>query len=136
MKGGKWYKIQPKSKAESEQRLAFDRAHNNTHNNRDRDTVVAGISANGTTLSDRILQLTDQYQSARKEMAAGIRATALYDYQAANDNELSFKAGDVIEDIVEIDSRLRRNGEKEWWNGSVNGKQGRFPSSYAQKIVA
>lgn len=47
--------------------------------------------------------------------------TALYDYSAQAEGDLSFSAGDVIE-IVQ-----RTQNENEWWTGKVHGKQGQFP---------
>jgi amphiphysin len=50
--------------------------------------------------------------------------TALYDYEAQAEGDLSFTTGDVIE-IVQ-----RTNNENEWWSGKVNGRQGQFPGKW------
>jgi amphiphysin len=47
--------------------------------------------------------------------------TALYDYEAQAEGDLSFTANEVIE-IVQ-----RTSNENEWWTGKVNGRQGQFP---------
>lgn len=47
--------------------------------------------------------------------------TALYDYSAQAEGDLSFSAGDVIEIVT------RTQNENEWWIGKVNGKEGQFP---------
>jgi amphiphysin len=47
--------------------------------------------------------------------------TALYDYEAQAEGDLSFSTGDVIEIIQ------RTNNDNEWWTGKVDGKQGQFP---------
>ena len=47
--------------------------------------------------------------------------TALYDYSAQAQGDLSFAAGDVIE-IVQ-----RTDNDNEWWTGKIGGKQGQFP---------
>lgn len=53
---------------------------------------------------------------------AGVETvTALYDYSAQAEGDLSFKAGDVIEIVS------RTQNENEWWQGKINGKQGQFP---------
>jgi amphiphysin len=52
--------------------------------------------------------------------------TALYDYTAQADGDLSFKAGDKIE-IVE-----KGESGNEWWIGRLNGAQGQFPANYTQ----
>jgi len=49
--------------------------------------------------------------------------TALYDYEAQAEGDLSFATGDIIEIVT------RTNNENEWWTGKVNGKQGQFPGS-------
>jgi amphiphysin len=47
--------------------------------------------------------------------------TALYDYEAQAEGDLSFSTGDVIEIVS------RTQNENEWWVGKVNGKEGQFP---------
>ena len=54
------------------------------------------------------------------------QVTALYDYAAQADGELSFKAGDVIEVVSKTDDA------NEWWTGNLNGVQGVFPGNYVQ----
>jgi amphiphysin len=58
---------------------------------------------------------------ARLSGAPAIQATALYDFEAEADGDLSFKAGDVIE--------VTKKGatENEWWTGKLDGQQGQFP---------
>ncbi|KAI9848651.1 MAG: hypothetical protein M1838_000454 [Thelocarpon superellum] len=53
-------------------------------------------------------------------------ATALYDYEAQAEGDLSFAAGDVIE-LVQ-----RGATENEWWTGKLHGKEGQFPGNYVQ----
>ncbi|KKY31472.1 putative bar adaptor protein [Diaporthe ampelina] len=50
--------------------------------------------------------------------------TALYDYSAQAEGDLSFRAGDVIEIVS------RTQNENEWWIGKLQGKQGQFPGNY------
>jgi amphiphysin len=47
--------------------------------------------------------------------------TALYDYEAQAEGDLSFSTGDVIEIVS------RTQNENEWWVGKLNGKEGQFP---------
>ena len=51
-------------------------------------------------------------------------ATALYDYEAQAEGDLSFSTGDTIE-IVEQGAT-----ENEWWNGRLKGRQGQFPGMF------
>ncbi|KAG0276370.1 hypothetical protein BGZ95_007616 [Linnemannia exigua] len=55
-------------------------------------------------------------------------AVALYDYDAQQAGDLSFRKDDHIE-IVE-----RSNNPNEWWTGKLNGKQGIFPGTYVQEL--
>ncbi len=52
------------------------------------------------------------------------RVTALYDYNATDATELSFKAGDSIS-VLDISGG-------EWWKGELNGTIGWFPANYVQ----
>lgn len=50
-----------------------------------------------------------------------VYVTALYDYDAQADGDLSFKAGDKIE-LVE-----KSQSAEDWWTGKLRGSQGVFP---------
>lgn len=54
--------------------------------------------------------------------SAGPTATAQYDYEAAEDNELSFPEGATITGVEFPD--------EDWWLGTYNGKSGLFPANY------
>ncbi|KAI0067357.1 SH3-domain-containing protein [Artomyces pyxidatus] len=58
------------------------------------------------------------------------RAKALWAYNENNQepNDLSFRAGDIIEIIAETNA--------DWWTGRINGRQGLFPSNYVEKLEA
>ncbi|KAF9973547.1 hypothetical protein BGZ73_003210 [Actinomortierella ambigua] len=53
---------------------------------------------------------------------------ALYDYDAQEEGDLSFRKDDKIE-IVE-----RTANTDDWWTGRLNGKQGVFPGNYVQEL--
>ncbi|KAJ3024486.1 UNVERIFIED_CONTAM: hypothetical protein HDU68_008114 [Siphonaria sp. JEL0065] len=50
-----------------------------------------------------------------------MKAVALWDYTAVEDNELSFRAGDVI-DVLDLCN-------EDWFEGSLNSKTGYFPAN-------
>ncbi|EMC98992.1 hypothetical protein BAUCODRAFT_31261 [Baudoinia panamericana UAMH 10762] len=52
--------------------------------------------------------------------------TALYDYEAQAEGDLSFSAGEVIEVVT------RTNNTNEWWVGKIGARQGQFPGNYVQ----
>ncbi|KAM6159556.1 src substrate cortactin isoform 2-T2 [Erethizon dorsatum] len=54
----------------------------------------------------------------------GITAIALYDYQAAGDDEISFDPDDIISNIEMIDDG--------WWRGVCKGRYGLFPANYVE----
>ncbi|KAK7576234.1 hypothetical protein V9T40_012520 [Parthenolecanium corni] len=57
----------------------------------------------------------------------GLKAQALYDYQAADDTEISFDPDDIITHIEQIDPG--------WWQGlGPDGNYGLFPANYVQLI--
>nr|XP_018896888.1 PREDICTED: drebrin-like protein B [Bemisia tabaci] len=57
----------------------------------------------------------------------GLRAVALYDYQAADETEISFDPGQVITNIDQIDVG--------WWQGlGPDGSYGLFPANYVELL--
>lgn len=56
-------------------------------------------------------------------------ASALYDYEAQAEGDLSFSAGEIIEIVT------RTANENEWWIGKIHGKQGQFPGKYSSLMV-
>ena len=51
--------------------------------------------------------------------------TALYDYAAQAEGDLSFRVGDTIEVVSRTDNA------NEWWTGRLHGKEGQFPGQYS-----
>ncbi|XP_066506623.1 drebrin-like a isoform X3 [Hoplias malabaricus] len=57
----------------------------------------------------------------------GVCVRALYDYQAADDSEITFDPGDVITDVEMLDEG--------WWRGcGPDGQIGMFPANYVEHI--
>jgi len=54
------------------------------------------------------------------------QARALYDYEAAQDGDLAFHEGDIINLIDTSDP-------EGWWVGELNGVQGNFPSNFVER---
>ncbi|XP_063305246.1 src substrate cortactin-like [Pelobates fuscus] len=58
--------------------------------------------------------------------APGISAIAIYDYEGAGDDEISFEPEDMITDIEMLDEG--------WWNGTCRGRRGLFPANYVELV--
>ena len=64
-------------------------------------------------------------------MAAGKRCRALYDCEADNDDEISFREGEVLVVTVE------QTEDENWMEGYVQtdpGRRGVFPASFVQLL--
>uniref|UniRef100_A0A3Q3VZC0 Osteoclast-stimulating factor 1 n=1 Tax=Mola mola TaxID=94237 RepID=A0A3Q3VZC0_MOLML len=51
---------------------------------------------------------------------------ALYDFTSEQDDELTFKEGDLLD--------IYTKEENGWWFGKLNGKTGHFPSTYVEEL--
>ncbi|XP_041056817.1 nostrin isoform X2 [Carcharodon carcharias] len=52
---------------------------------------------------------------------------ALYDYQAARDDELNMQQGDIL--------IIHKKDVTGWWFGSLRGKKGIFPATYVEELL-
>ncbi|XP_018121480.1 CD2-associated protein isoform X2 [Xenopus laevis] len=75
-----------------------------------------------STSSDASRTETDSKPKA-KEMCR-----ALFNYESVNEDELSFKEGDII-CLTSKDT-----GDPGWWKGELNGKEGVFPDNFVALI--
>lgn len=76
------------------------------------------VFTNGNTLED---------DDEEEDGDLGLKARALYDYQAADNTEITFYPGDIITHIEQIDEG--------WWQGfSPDGTFGLFPANYVDLL--
>ncbi|XP_052460437.1 rho guanine nucleotide exchange factor 7 isoform X1 [Carassius gibelio] len=70
----------------------------------------------------------NQYRSLdmSENSAPQVLVKARFNFQQTNEDELSFNKGDIIQ--------VMRQEEGGWWEGSLNGKTGWFPSNYVKEI--
>uniref|UniRef100_A0A6Q2YKW0 Osteoclast-stimulating factor 1 n=1 Tax=Esox lucius TaxID=8010 RepID=A0A6Q2YKW0_ESOLU len=73
--------------------------------------------------------LHNQYRSLDMSESVGpsVLVKAKFAFQQTNEDELSFNKGDIISV-----SRQENGG---WWEGSLNGKTGWFPSNYVKEVL-
>ncbi|CAG0885614.1 unnamed protein product [Darwinula stevensoni] len=89
---------------------------------------------NGTEAVNGTGYTTEQYegptsflQQYQRTMGQGLRARALFDYQAADETELSFDPDDIICQIDQI--------HEGWWQGlGPDGSYGLFPANYVELL--
>ncbi|KAK7874087.1 hypothetical protein R5R35_004630 [Gryllus longicercus] len=53
--------------------------------------------------------------------------TALYDYEAQGEDELSLRRGEVVE-VLSTDAKI--SGDEGWWTGKIGDKVGIFPANF------
>ncbi|XP_074837842.1 drebrin-like protein isoform X2 [Carettochelys insculpta] len=80
-----------------------------------------------TQLEDAKYEYATEYQQRPDLAGKGLCARALYDYQAADDTEISFDPENIITNIEMIDEG--------WWRGyGPDGHFGMFPANYVELI--
>ncbi|KAH8384162.1 hypothetical protein KR009_012322 [Drosophila setifemur] len=85
---------------------------------------AAGEVTAPTNLEEAIYANSDNLADYLED--TGVHALALYDYQAADDDEISFDPDDVITHIEKIDDG--------WWRGLCKNRYGLFPANYVQVV--
>ncbi|XP_067844688.1 mitogen-activated protein kinase kinase kinase 21-like [Heptranchias perlo] len=59
--------------------------------------------------------------------------TAVFDYEASAEDELSLRQGDVLE-VLSTDAKV--SGDEGWWTGKIGERVGIFPSNYVTRNPA
>lgn len=97
------------------------------------NTVIENVNynkkENGTVAEESSPEGLDDEGTIYEDLDAdpGLTARALYDYQAADESEITFDPGDIITHIEQIDAG--------WWQGlGPQGVFGLFPANYVQLL--
>ncbi|XP_072369313.1 mitogen-activated protein kinase kinase kinase 21-like isoform X3 [Scyliorhinus torazame] len=62
--------------------------------------------------------------------AAGSFWTAVFDYEASAEDELSLRRGDALE-VLSTDAKV--SGDEGWWTGKIGERVGIFPANYVSR---
>ncbi|XP_062329035.1 mitogen-activated protein kinase kinase kinase 10 [Osmerus eperlanus] len=89
--------------------------------------VENGASWNSSTLSSS--SSLDTHPS-RQGGSTNPYWTAVFDYEATADEELTLHRGDLLE-VLSKDSKV--SGDEGWWTGKIQDKVGIFPSNYVTR---
>ncbi|XP_016385536.1 SH3 domain-containing kinase-binding protein 1-like isoform X1 [Sinocyclocheilus rhinocerous] len=76
-----------------------------------------------STKKDRDVGFQRKIEAFRKR-----RCKAAFSYTPQNEDELELKIGDVIEVLGEV--------EEGWWEGTLSGRTGMFPSNFTSELLA
>ena len=90
-----------------------------------RQAAKAGITSPRKQRSGSQVASRMNYQTATQPSVTFVRA--LYDYEADDRTSLSFKQGDIIQVITQLESG--------WWDGIINDVRGWFPSNYCAVVA-
>jgi len=88
--------------------------------------VARGVSSDGSMFGDH--HSVEPSAAPAPVPSASAQVVASFDFQGQEEQDLSFRKGDVI-DV------LRSTGNREdWWLGRARGKIGSFPANYTEDI--
>ncbi|KAJ5672129.1 hypothetical protein N7507_001256 [Penicillium longicatenatum] len=95
-------------------------------------TAASRLRGRGTSIS----QQSDRFTQSPLKMATGYAVSpeppalfvrAMYDYDADDHTSLSFRRGDIIQVLNQLDTG--------WWDGVIDNTRGWFPSNYCTIIT-
>lgn len=89
------------------------------------DNVTSGSVYPG---SQQVSSRTNSFSSGSHGKTRQLSlCTALFDYEAQGEDELSLQRGEVVE-ILSKDAKI--SGDEGWWTGKISDKVGIFPSNF------
>ncbi|XP_029679033.1 uncharacterized protein LOC115245076 isoform X1 [Formica exsecta] len=101
-----------------------------TSNNNMSDSSVSDTHSGGTarTVSQQTSPSHGTHSSSQsRQDNSTIIFTALFDYVAQGEDELSLQRGETVE-VLSKDAKI--SGDEGWWTGKIRGKVGIFPANF------
>ncbi|CAG9819837.1 unnamed protein product [Phaedon cochleariae] len=94
----------------------------------DGDTVhVVDAAADAAAAQMRRSPHKQQNHGRDQQSLVPYLRTALYDYEAQGEDELSLRKGQIVE-VLSEDAKI--SGDEGWWTGKIGDKVGIFPSNF------
>ncbi|XP_075716472.1 SH3 domain-containing protein 19 isoform X2 [Rhinoderma darwinii] len=123
---GEWYEALYDFAAEAEDDLPFRKGDKILIIERlDSEWYKGRLNGREGILPASFVQLCSGPTTWQTQGGKSGKARALYDFCGENEDELSFKAGDLIAALESVDN--------EWMSGELYGKTGIFPKNFVQK---
>nr|XP_050854660.1 mitogen-activated protein kinase kinase kinase 11-like isoform X2 [Vespula vulgaris] len=98
------------------------------------DSSVSDTHSGGTarTVSQQTSPSHGTHSSSRsRQDNSSTIFTALFDYVAQGEDELSLQRGETVE-VLSKDSKI--SGDEGWWTGKIHGKVGIFPANFVAEV--
>ncbi|XP_025152857.1 uncharacterized protein LOC105191510 isoform X6 [Harpegnathos saltator] len=109
---------------------SYSYIYGHTSSNNMSDSSVSDTHSGGTarTVSQQTSPSHGTHSSSQSRQDNSTTIfTALFDYVAQGEDELSLQRGETVE-VLSKDSKI--SGDEGWWTGKVHGKVGIFPANF------
>ncbi|XP_014474376.1 PREDICTED: mitogen-activated protein kinase kinase kinase MLK4-like isoform X1 [Dinoponera quadriceps] len=110
--------------------ISYGYIYGHTSSNNMSDSSVSDTHSGGTarTVSQQTSPSHGTHSSSQSRQDNSTTIfTALFDYVAQGEDELSLQRGETVE-VLSKDSKI--SGDEGWWTGKVHGKVGIFPANF------
>ncbi|XP_011869843.1 PREDICTED: mitogen-activated protein kinase kinase kinase 11-like [Vollenhovia emeryi] len=109
---------------------SYGSIYGRTSSNNMSDSSVSDTHSGGTarTVSQQTSPSHGTHSSSQsRQDNSSIIFTALFDYVAQGEDELSLQRGETVE-VLSKDAKI--SGDEGWWTGKIRGKVGIFPANF------
>ncbi|XP_067299759.1 rho guanine nucleotide exchange factor 7a isoform X1 [Pseudorasbora parva] len=102
--------------------------HSSAHRIKSFESLASqsSLGRSSKLLQNQFRSLVSNFGDMTENSNAQLVVKARFNFQQTNEDELSFSKGDII--------NVTRTEEGGWWEGSLNGRTGWFPSNYVREV--